>query len=56
MYDYIVIGAGYGGLVSAALLQKNGFKVLLIEAHKYIGGCASYYKRKNFLFDVGEIC
>ncbi|MFA7288586.1 MAG: NAD(P)/FAD-dependent oxidoreductase [Melioribacteraceae bacterium] len=53
MHDYIVIGSGYGGLSSAALLANSGFKVLLLESHSYIGGCASYYKRDNFLFDVG---
>jgi C-3',4' desaturase CrtD len=53
MYDYIVIGAGYGGLSVAALLQNRGYKVLILEAHKYIGGCAGYYKRKDFTFDVG---
>lgn len=53
MYDCIIIGAGYGGLSSAALLQKKGFRTLILESHNLIGGCASYYKRKNFLFDVG---
>ena len=53
MYDYIIIGSGYGGLSSAALLANSGFKVLLLESHVYIGGCASYYKRDNFTFDVG---
>ncbi|MDX1960746.1 MAG: NAD(P)/FAD-dependent oxidoreductase [Leptospiraceae bacterium] len=53
MYDYTVIGAGYGGLAASALLQKKGFKVLLLEAHTEIGGCASFYDRKNFRFDVG---
>jgi C-3',4' desaturase CrtD len=53
MYDYIIIGSGYGGLSSAALLAHSGFKVLLLESHVYIGGCASYFKRDNFTFDVG---
>ncbi|MBK8397557.1 MAG: FAD-dependent oxidoreductase [Leptospiraceae bacterium] len=51
--DFIVIGAGYGGVTSAGLLQNRGFNVKLLEAHSLIGGCASYFKRKNFLFDVG---
>lgn len=53
IYDYIVIGAGYGGLTTAALLAKRGLKVLLLEAHTAVGGCASYFKRKDFHFDVG---
>lgn len=51
--NFIVIGAGYGGIAAASLLQKRGFSVTLLEAHSLIGGCASYFKRKNFLFDVG---
>ncbi|MBK9498380.1 MAG: FAD-dependent oxidoreductase [Leptospiraceae bacterium] len=53
MQDYIVIGAGYGGIAAASLLQKRGMKVTILEAHHLIGGCASYFRRKNFLFDVG---
>ncbi|MFN8672523.1 MAG: NAD(P)/FAD-dependent oxidoreductase [Candidatus Sericytochromatia bacterium] len=53
MYDYIIIGAGYGGLSVASLLSKLNLKILIIEGHKQIGGCASYFRRKNFTFDVG---
>lgn len=52
-YDYVVIGAGYGGLSAASLLVKAGFKVLLLESHIAVGGCASFFRRKDFLFDVG---
>lgn len=53
MYDYIVLGAGYGGLASSALLAKRGFKTLLLEKHSTLGGCASFFRRKQFTFDVG---
>ena len=53
MYDFIIIGAGYAGLSAAALLAKAGLKILLLESHTVIGGCASYFKRKEFTFDVG---
>lgn len=53
MYDYIVIGSGYGGVASAGLLAHYGFSVLLLESHTVIGGCASFFKRKNFTFDAG---
>ncbi|NQY79757.1 MAG: FAD-dependent oxidoreductase [Candidatus Caenarcaniphilales bacterium] len=52
-YDFIVVGAGLAGLAEAALLAKDGYRVKLLEAHTVSGGCASYFKRKNFLFDVG---
>lgn len=53
MYDFIIIGAGYAGLSTAALLQKRGFKTLLLESHIAVGGCAGYFSRRNFTFDVG---
>ncbi len=52
-YDAVVIGAGIGGLVCAALLASNGCKVLLVERHKIPGGLCSFFKRKGFYFDAG---
>ncbi len=53
VFDHIVIGAGLGGLSTACLLQDKGKHVLLLEAQHSVGGCASYFARKKFLFDVG---
>ncbi|MBN8570496.1 MAG: FAD-dependent oxidoreductase [Ignavibacteria bacterium] len=60
IYDFIIIGAGLGGLSSGLLLQQKGAKVLLLESHTVSGGCASYFRRisklepvGNFNFDVG---
>jgi phytoene dehydrogenase-like protein len=52
-YDVAVIGAGLGGLVSAAVLAKSGRKVLLVEQHSIVGGCATTFKRKGFSMEVG---
>ena len=52
-YDFVILGAGVGGLVSANLLAKKGYKVLLLEAHYHCGGCASFYDHRGFSFDVG---
>ena len=52
-YDVIVIGAGLGGLTAGAKLAKEGKKVLLIEQHDRPGGCATTFKRKVFVFEVG---
>ena len=51
--DYVIIGAGYAGLSAAALLSHFGFSVVVLESHTYVGGCASYFDRKEFTFDVG---
>ena len=31
IYDYIIIGSGFGGSVSALRLSQKGYKVLVIE-------------------------
>jgi len=39
MHDVIIIGAGHNGLVTAAYLARNGFKVLVLERRDVLGGC-----------------
>lgn len=49
----IVIGAGIGGLTTAALLARRGYPVQVFDQASLPGGCASTFKRKGFTFDVG---
>jgi len=49
----IVVGAGIGGLTSAALLAKRGYEVIVYDLAIVAGGCASTFKRRGFTFDVG---
>ncbi len=49
----VVIGAGIGGLTTAALLAHRGYSVLVLDQALVPGGCASTFKRKGFTFDVG---
>jgi phytoene desaturase len=49
----IVIGAGIGGLATAALLAKNGYKVTVLEKNREVGGRARQWKSKGFTFDMG---
>lgn len=51
-YDVVVIGAGLGGLSSAASLCKEGKKVLLLERHYVPGGYASSFLRGRFEFEI----
>nr|MDO8079398.1 NAD(P)/FAD-dependent oxidoreductase [Candidatus Freyarchaeota archaeon] len=51
-YDVIVIGAGLGGLSSAATLAKNGQRVLLLEKHYRPGGYAGSFVRGRFEFEI----
>ena len=52
-HKIIVIGAGVGGLTTAALLAKHGFDVTVLEAHVEPGGCAATFFHKGYRFDVG---
>jgi C-3',4' desaturase CrtD len=49
----VVIGAGVGGLTTAALLARRGFDVTVLEAHVEPGGCAATFFHKGYRFDVG---
>jgi len=52
-YNTIIIGSGLAGLISAATLSKFGKKVLLLEQHHKPGGCATTFKRGDFIIEVG---
>ncbi|CAL2084101.1 NAD(P)/FAD-dependent oxidoreductase [Tenacibaculum sp. 190524A05c] len=52
-YDTIVIGSGMGGLATAAILAKEGQKVLVLERHYTPGGFTHIFKRKGYEWDVG---
>jgi phytoene dehydrogenase-like protein len=58
----VVAGAGIGGLAAAALLARQGAKVLVAESHDRPGGSCTSWARKarlrdgtagRFIFDSG---
>ncbi len=51
-FDVVVIGAGLGGLSSAAYLAKAGKKVLILEHHSVPGGYAHEFRRGKYRFEV----
>lgn len=52
-HDVLVIGAGIAGLTAAATLAAHGERTLVLERHNVPGGCASFYRRDGYRFDVG---
>lgn len=52
-YDAVVIGAGMGGLSSAAILAHSGMKVLVCENTGWVGGCCSSMDVDGYRFDIG---
>lgn len=53
MPKVIVVGAGIGGLTAGALLARRGYDVTIFDQAFVPGGCASTFKRRGFIFDVG---
>jgi phytoene desaturase len=49
----IVIGSGFAGLASAALLARDGFDVTILEKNDQPGGRARTWAKDGFLFDMG---
>ncbi|MCK9463513.1 MAG: NAD(P)/FAD-dependent oxidoreductase, partial [Proteobacteria bacterium] len=50
--DAVVIGAGVGGLVAAALLSRAGLEVCVLEAAPKPGGFLAGFSRDGFVFDT----
>ncbi len=41
------------GLTAGAVLARRGLRVVVLERHIVPGGCASFYQRAGYRFDVG---
>ena len=52
-YDYIIVGAGPSGLITAWLLAKNNKKCLIIDREETIGGCHRVRRINGYFAEHG---
>ncbi len=51
-HEVVVVGAGIGGLTTAALLAARGVDVCIIERESQGGGCATTFERFGYGFET----
>ena len=51
----LIIGSGISGLVSGALLAKQGLEVTIYEQNQEIGGVTSLYKKNEYAWEQGPL-
>lgn len=49
----IIIGGGIGGLATACILAKTGYKVTVLEKNEQLGGRAGLLEENGYRFDTG---
>ena len=49
--DVIIIGAGLSGLHAAAVLEKAGLKVIIVEGERRVGGRLELWRQHERRFD-----
>lgn len=52
-YDIVIIGSGLGGLECGAILSEEGYKVIVLEKNKQLGGNLQIFSRDKRIFDTG---
>lgn len=51
MKTVCIIGGGLGGLITGALLSKEGYQITVLEKNHIIGGGLQYFRREGHSFD-----
>ncbi len=54
-YDALVVGAGFGGLISAAKIARAGRRVLVLEKNPHVGGTSYIFRRGGYYFPMGPL-
>ena len=50
IFDYVILGAGLGGLSAAACLTRQGYRVAVLEQHYLPGGCCHTFDYGDYRF------
>mgnify|MGYP006290998065 CR=1 FL=1 len=53
MSQAIIVGAGIGGIATAARLAKDGYEVTVLEKTAAPGGRVALLERDGYRFDIG---
>jgi phytoene dehydrogenase-like protein len=53
VYDAVIVGSGLGGLLSGAILSKEGQMVCVVEKNKTIGGNLQSFDMDGVVFNTG---
>jgi all-trans-retinol 13,14-reductase len=49
-FDFVILGAGLGGLSAAACLTRQGYRVAVLEQHYLPGGCCHTFEYGEYSF------
>lgn len=49
-FDFVILGAGLGGLSAAACLTRQGYRVAVLEQHYLPGGCCHTFEYGHYRF------
>ena len=52
-YDYIIVGAGIGGIVLAKYFEEKGLSYVMLEASDHVGGRINTTSQHNTCFELG---
>src|ERR1700676_1018362 len=49
-FDYVIVGAGIGGLFTGALLAGRGYRVAILDRHYAPGGYGHSFRKGDYTF------
>jgi len=52
-YDYIIVGAGIGGIILAKYFEEKGLSYVMLEASDHVGGRINTTSQHNTWFELG---